>query len=42
MANLKTPQQVKDFDVSTVARTAVKTLDLPSGTMPIAKSNIRW
>ena len=38
MANLKTLQQVKDFDVSTVARTAVKTLadfqNLPSGTMP--------
>ena len=38
MANLKTPQQIKVFDVSSVARTAVKTLgdfqDLPSGTMP--------
>ena len=38
MANLKTPQQIKEFDVSSVARTAVKTLgdfqDLPSGTMP--------
>ena len=38
MVNLKTPQQIKEFDVSSVARTAVKTLgdfqDLPSGTMP--------
>ena len=38
LANLKTPEQVKVFDGSDVARTAVKLLgdfqDLPSGTIP--------
>lgn len=38
LANLKTPEQVKAFDASDVARAAVKALgdfqDLPSGTIP--------
>ena len=38
MANLKTPEQIKEFDASDVARTAVKTLadfqDLSFGTVP--------
>ena len=42
MANLKIPQQIKEFDVSSVARTAVKTLgdfqDLPSAIL--ARDNV--